>query len=513
VSGSGFKRTTRGARNVAASYLGAAAEGAVFLLITPFLVRNLGLAAYGLWGLAVSLADWIPFLDFGLREALLKFVAAHQAKRDVAAARRTIEAVAFVYLGVGVVAALAVVATSIWLLPHLVSEAADLGSLRMVFFILGASAVVGVPASAMGSLLEGLQRFDILNALRVGHQTLRFALVVVAIQLDFGVVGVAAADFGSRLCLHAARFVVIRRFYPEFVPLPRPHPGELNRLFGLGLWNALRQAADVASLRVFEPILAAFGALPEVGAFYAGRRLAAVPAEAIVPLAGVLLPLSSEMEAEGRHADLKRTLLQTTKLALVASIPFALVIGIGAPIIQTNWLGGRAPGTEIVMTIFSAVFVAVAAFLPSEAMLMGLGRSRLVSLCTLAHLILTVGLGVPMAARWGAAGLATAALAATLLTQVAVLIPAAAIACRVSVWSTIGHALMPAVFAGIPVGAGMLAVRDRIAVGGLAGLAVWSTGAMLLYGAICWRFALSTDERTFLREHVSRVVSGEERAA
>jgi O-antigen/teichoic acid export membrane protein len=219
------------------------------------------------------------------------------------------------------------------------------------------------------------------------------------------------------------------------------------------------------------------------------------------------------MEAEGRHADLKRTLLQTTKLALVASIPFALVIGIGAPIIQTNWLGGRAPGTEIVMTIFSAVFVAVAAFLPSEAMLMGLGRSRLVSLCTLAHLILTVGLGVPMAARWGAAGLATAALAATLLTQVAVLIPAAAIACRVSVWSTIGHALMPAVFAGIPVGAGMLAVRDRIAVGGLAGLAVWSTGAMLLYGAICWRFALSTDERTFLREHVSRVVSGEERAA
>ena len=506
---SAFKRRTAGARNVAASYLGAGAEGAVFLLLTPFLVRKLGLAAYGLWGLAVSLADWIPLLDFGLREALLKYVAAHQAKSDAAAARRTIEAVAFLYLGIGLLAAIGVVAASWWILPHFVSTDRDLRELRMVFYILGASAVVGVPAGIMGSLLEGLQRFDILNALRAVHQTLRFALVVVALQLGWGVVGVACADLAARLVLHASRYLVIRRIHPELVPLPKPHLGEIDRLFGLGLWNAIRQAADVASLRVFEPILATFGALPEVGAFYAGRRLAAVPAEAIVPLAGVLLPLASEMDAEGRHDALKRTLLETTKLALVVSVPFALIIGIGAPIIQTNWLSGRAPGTEIVMTIFSAVFVAVAAFMPSESVLIGLGRSRLVSLCTFANLLLTVGLGVPFATRWGAPGLAVAALIATLLTQVAVQIPAAAIACGVSLKDGIVRAFVPALVGGIPVGAAMYFVRDEIAVGGLAGLAVWSVTALAAYAAICWRFALSTDERAFIRHHVSRIVTGE----
>ena len=506
-----FKRRILGARNVAASYAGSAAEGAVFLLLTPFLVRRLGLAAYGLWGLAVSLADWIQLLDFGLREALMKYVAAHQAKSDTTGARRTIESVAFVYLAIGIVAGLGVIATSTWVLPHLVGDEVELGTLRVVFAILGISAVIGVPASIMGSLLEGLQRFDILNALRVGHQTLRFALVVVAIQLDYGVVGVAAADLLSRLVLHAARFAVIRRIHPQFVPLPRHHPGEIDRLFGLGIWNALRQAADVASLRVFEPILAAFGALPEVGAFYAGRRLAAVPAEAIVPLAGVLLPLSSEMEAEGRHADLKRTLVQTTKLALLVSVPFALVIGIGAPIIQTNWLGGRAPGTEIVMTIFSAVFVAVAAFLPSEAVLMGLGRSRLVSLSTMAHLAITVGLGIPFAERWGAPGLAVAALIATLVAQVAILVPAAAIACGVSlVRDGFARAIVPAIAGGALVGLGMLEVRDSIAVGGLAGLAVWSAAGIGLYGLICWRFALSREEQGFLRYHVARIVRGDD---
>ena len=505
-----FRRKTAGARNVAASYLGAAAEGAVFLLLTPFLVRRLGLAVYGIWGLAVSLADWIPLLDFGLREALLKYVAAHQAKNDTAAARRTIEAVAFLYVGIGLLAALGVVAAAWWILPHFVSTGADLKTLRTVFFILGASAVVGVPAGAMGSLLEGLQRFDILNVLRAGHQTLRFALVVVAVQLDAGVVGVAVADLVARFALHVARFVVIRRMYPELVPLPKPHFGEMDRLFGLGMWNALRQAADVASLRVFEPILAAFGALPEVGAFYAGRRFAAVPAEAIVPLAGVLLPLASEMEAEGRHEALKRTLLETTKLALIVAVPFALIIGIGAPVIQSNWLSGRAPGTEIVMTIFSGVFVAVAAFLPSEAILIGLGNSRLVSLCTLSQLVLTVGLGVPFAASWGAPGLAVAALIATLTTQVAVLIPAAASACGVSWRDGIARAFAPALVGGIPVGAAMYAVRDYIAVGGLAALAVWSVVGLALYAAICWRFALSDAERAFIRHHVSRILTGED---
>ena len=508
MTGTAFRRRTAGARNVAASYLGSAAEGAVFLLLTPFLVRRLGLAAYGLWGLSVSLADWIQLLDFGLREALLKYVAAHQAKSDTAAARRTVEAVAFVYLGIGIVAALGVVAASVWVLPHLVGDEVELRALRVVFAILGVSAVIGVPASVMGSLLEGLQRFDVLNALRIGHQTLRFALVVVAIQLDLGVVGVAAADLAARLALHAARFAVIRRIHPELLPIPKPHPGELDRLLGLGFWNALRQVGDVASLRVFEPILAAFGALPEVGAFYAGRRFAAIPAEAIVPLTGVLLPLASEMEAEGRHADLKRTLLQTTKLALVVSVPFALVIGIGAPIIQTNWLGGRAPGTEIVMTIFSAVFVATAAFLPSEAVLMGLGRSRLVSLSTLAQLVLTVGLGIPFAERWGAPGLAVAALIATLSAQVAVLIPAAAIACGLTLRDGIVRAIVPALAGGALAGVGMREVRDRIAVGGLAGLAVWSVAGVSVYAAIYWRFALSAEERSFLRRHASRVLRG-----
>ena len=501
-----FRRRIAGARNVMASYLGAGAEGVVFLLLTPFLVRRLGLAGYGLWGLAVSLADWLPLFDFGLRDALLKFVAAHQAKSDASAARKTIEAVAFAYVLLGILAGAIVIAVAWWVLPHFVDDPGDVRTIRVVFMILGLSASIGLPASAMGSLLEALSRFDLLNLLRIAHQMVRLVLVVLAIQFGLGVVGVAAADLAARMALHAARYVAIRRIHPELIPWPRPHLAEIDRLFGLGVWNALRQVTDVASLRVLEPIVASFAGLPAVGAFYAGRRFAAIPAEAIVPLAGVLFPLSSEMQTEGRHDDLRRTLRETTKVALIVSVPFALVIGIGAPMIQSNWLGGRAPGVEIVMSIFAAVFVGVAAFLPAEAILLGLGYSRLVSLCTLGNLVVTIGLGIPLTARLGAAGLALAALAATLLTQVAVLVPIAGIACGVSAGELLGRSVLPALLAGVPVGAAMFALRERLAAGGLAGLFAWSGGAVLLYAALGWRFVLTPDERSSVQAHMTRAL-------
>lgn len=500
-----FRRRIRGARNLAASYVGAAADGFVFLLLTPFLVRRLGLAGFGLWGLAVSLADWFQLFDLGLREALLKYLSAHQARADLRGARRTVEAVGFVYVILGAAAFAIVVVADRAILPWLVDDPLELETLRSVFFILGASGAISLPAGALGYLLEGLSRFDLLNLIRIGHQMLRLTLVVLALQFELGLIGVALAELLSRIALHATRFMAVRRLHPELLPFPKPHLDELRRLFGVGLWNGARQVADVVSLRLYEPILALFAGLPSIGAFYAGRKFAAIPAEAIVPMAGVLLPLSSEMEAEGRGADLGRTLVTTSKLALAVSAPIALLIGIGAPMIQANWLGGRAPEAEAVMMIFSAVFVAVATFMPAESILLGLGRFRLVALCAVAQVALTILLGIPLTARMDAPGLAFAALTATLVAQFAVLIPAGAVACGVPAYEWIRRALLPVAAAAVPVGIVMITLRDRVAVGGLAGIAAWGGGGMLTYGALFWAFGLTAEEKLYIREHSERI--------
>ena len=95
---SALRRFVPSIRNVVAGYAGTVAEALVFLLLTPFLVRKLGIDEYGLWGVGVALAEWVQFLDPGLREALMKYVAAHQARAEAVLVRRTADTALHLYL-------------------------------------------------------------------------------------------------------------------------------------------------------------------------------------------------------------------------------------------------------------------------------------------------------------------------------------------------------------------------------------------------------------------------------
>jgi O-antigen/teichoic acid export membrane protein len=333
---------------------------------------------------------------------------------------------------------------------------------------------------------------------------LRLALIVLAIQLELDLIGLAAAELVSRLFLHAARWTAVIRLYPSVLPSPRPHRDDLRRLFGFGLWSALRQGTETAASRICEPILAVFSGAASIGAFAIGRRVATMSAEVVVPLAGVLFPLSSELEASGRQGTLRQTLLKTTKFAIFAAVPLSLVLGLGAGPIQRNWLGGKAPEVEPILTIFSAVFLVVAASLPSEVILQGLGRVRLLAMLGLGQVAVIAGLGVFLTARIGPEGLALATLVAAATLQ-AVLIPVAARQCALPQSVLLGRAVLPAVVAGIPIALVMFWIRGVVASGGLASLATWAGGAALTYGLIYWRIGLDAEERAFFRSHVVRL--------
>ena len=500
-----FQRSIASVRNVAASYAGAAAESVAFLLLTPFLVRNLGIVTFGLWGLAVSLTDWLQLLDFGLREAILKFAAAHQARADAPAVRRLADAALWLYalisvlaLGLGVVLARVV-------LPALLPSHVDLPAVQMAALLLTVSAAISFPAGAAGALLEGLARFDLINLFRLGHAVLRMVFIVLALHLDAGIVGVAAAELVARLFLHAFRWIAIYRIDPALVPWPRRHATELGRLLSFGAWSGLRNAAEVAAARLYEPMVAALAGAPAVGAFYAGRRLASTSAEVVVPMAGVLVPLSSEMEASGRHTALRQTLLSSTKIAVVVGLPIALLLGVGAHPILSNWLGGRAPEAEPVLTAFSAMFLLTAVMMPSEAMLLGLGRTRLLALVGLSQIAITVALGVPLTKAMGPAGLALAALVGVAVAQVGGLIPIAAQGCGLGVGALLRRAVVPPLIAALPAAAFLVLLRP-MAMGGLAPLGAWASGGLGIYVVLLWWIGFDTEERAMLRSHFNRLI-------
>jgi len=167
-----FQRSIASVRNVAASYAGTAAESVAFLLLTPFLVRNLGIEVFGLWGLAVSLTDWIQLLDFGLREAILKFAAAHQARADAPAVRRLADAALWIYLLASILSVAVGLGLSRFVLPALIPAAGDLPEVQVAELL-----SVGISVRMGAVLLACTIRLYVPAATEIGTDTSKFSVL------------------------------------------------------------------------------------------------------------------------------------------------------------------------------------------------------------------------------------------------------------------------------------------------------------------------------------------------
>src|SRR5205814_2158959 len=121
---------------------------------------------------------------------------------------------------------------------------------------------------------------------------------------------------------------------------------------------------------------------------------------------------------------------------------------------------------EPVLAAFSAVFLLTAVMMPSEAMLLGLGRTRLLAIVGVSQIGITIILGVPLTKAEGPAGLALAALVGVGAAQVGGLIPIAARGCGLGVGALLRKAVLPPLLAAAPAAAILLLLRP-MAMGGL----------------------------------------------
>src|SRR5262249_13623547 len=143
--------------------------------------------------------------------------------------------------------------------------------------------------------------------------------------------------------------------------------------------------------------------------------------------------------------------------------------------------------------------------MPSEALLLGLGRTRLLAIVGLSQMALTIALGIPLTKVLGPAGLALAALSGVAIAQVGGLIPIAARGCGLGLGALVRRAVLPALVAAVPAAAVLVALRP-LAMGGLAALGAWASAGIGIYVLLLWWFGFDADERAMLRSHWGRLI-------
>ena len=185
---------------------------AIALAYTPFMVRTLGQAEYGLFAIAGAMASYLVILDMGLADSVVRRLVSLHGKDDQQGERDFLGSMLSLY-GALAVAVLAAAVVAILCVPLLFGNtmASDaLRTLQLMLVPLGISTAVVVAGNPLNATLVAHERFVFLRSLEMAVVVLVTAANVAALLLGGGVLAVVVVSSCGAICATTAKWLMIR---------------------------------------------------------------------------------------------------------------------------------------------------------------------------------------------------------------------------------------------------------------------------------------------------------------
>ena len=397
----------------------------VGLIAIPLIVRGFGVERFGVLTLAWAVIGYFSLFDMGIGRAITQSMAARlgsASARDVSRLVWTGLLLMFIFSLVG---AVIVASLSPWFVSSVLNLPQALREETIDAFILLAVAIPAVVLSAgLAGILTALQRFDLINALRIPMGMMIFLVPLAILPYSKSMAYVCAGLLLIRmlfLVLHAAAC-----FY-AYPPL-RAHRGversEIRGLLSFGGWMTVTNVIGPLMVYMDRFVIGATLTLSAV-AYYVTpyevvTRLWAIPAAVMA----VLFPAFAAANAgASSHAASLYSMGGRAVLGMLA--PIVLVLVVFAEEGLRLWLGDdfAQQSTVVLQWLAIGVFINSYAQVPF-AFIQGIGRADITAKLHLLELPVYFALMLWLLNMLGIAGVAIAwllraAVDAALLTWVA----------------------------------------------------------------------------------------------
>lgn len=489
-----------------ANVLGTGFRLLVWFVLTPFILGLLGPVAYGVWVVVGSLAAYGSLLDLGLTPALVKYVAEHVARGDPAAVGRVIATAVWLYIGLGLVAFAVFLAIAPWV-PDVLSIPPDQrGAATAVVMLTGLSLAIGIPSTAAPSVLMGLQRYDAVNAISAASTLAGAAATVIVLALGGGVVGMVAANIPVLLGTTAVTIVVIRRVRPDLGNgLGRPDRTLVRAMASYGSSSFAYQVSNLLQRKTDELVVGRFLAVALVAPYSIGRRVSDLVIIVTQQFMNVLLPLASQLHAEGDASRLRAVYLTATRLGMALSLPVGTTIIVLAEPFITAWVGPDM-GDAVPITIILAISSIVALTQwPAGAIFQGMARHRPLAVGALLTGLANLLLSVLLVQRVGLIGVALGTLIPTTLETLLFVLPYTTRKLGISIWQVVRWCVLPAGLPAIPSILVTYALRVAIEPSNLVAVALIGAAGAATYAVGYLVVGAGPLERDLLRQVLVRI--------
>ena len=395
---------TRALINVVSSWGGLGVNIAVGFFVYPFILHHLGDEASGLWTLIYSFTGYYGIFDFGIRSSLIRYVSKFRATGDKDELTRLINTSLFTYTCVGLFL-LVPTTLGVFYVNRVFQIPANFSyDARILFLMVGYATALGFPLGISGGILEGLQRFDLINWSNITATLLRAGLIIYVLRHGLGLLSVALITVSLPLISSAVLSVFAHQLLA--ISYGWKYVG----------WESLRQVASYGSVtfmiivafrlrfKTDAVIIGTFLSAAAITHFTIGARLVDYAAEVVSSMAQIFTPMSSHFHATGNYEQLRRIFVAGNRACAFIMFPMTVAFVVMGKSVIEAWVGPRYLSSYIILLIVLIPSTLYEAQSTSNRLLFGMSLHRSLAYVVLLEGIANVILSIVLVRRLGIVG-------------------------------------------------------------------------------------------------------------
>lgn len=394
-------------KNVSASWLGLGTDAITGFILTPIMVHHLGTAYFGLWVLVSAFGGYYGLLDFGTRNAIVRFVARHHATDDRDSMLKSLSSAMAGYLLIALIAAV-ITGLVAWQVEHLFNMAPKrIPPARLLILIFGLGTAVNFPLSVYGGVLEGLQKFSWIGTVQAAGSIVKTILVIIYLERGYGVVTVGLITILCNLATYVVYAFVAHKVLPYLkIALRHFDRVSMRSLTGFGLVTFWIGIANRLRFQSDSLVIGSLLSVRYIAVFAISSKLVMYSTEAVAAIAGVFTPMFSQFHAQNRQAELHAALHRGNLFSALVAFPIAAALFfLGADFIEL-WVGKGFSESYPILIVLSIPMCLYFAQGSSSGLLYGIAKHHLLAKVLLCEALLNLALSIFLAKRIGLIGVA-----------------------------------------------------------------------------------------------------------
>ena len=425
VAGSERPKKATVRRNVASNYMVAVVIVIVGFITTPILTHQLGILRYGVWALIGSLIPFLELLELGFANATIAFVSRHLELEDDEKVDATLNT-SFLCLSVlGIIAFGGVVVFAIFL-PHIITSIPPslVGQARFLLLLLAFDMAVSIPMDTFGGALCALQRFDLLSYSLIAVVVSQAIGWIIVVEFHGGLIALGVVSVVISLAGQVSRLIIVRRLLPWFhLSFRRFDRGLIRRFTSASGRYSIVQVADAMIGLSDVLIVGAAAGVPAAAVYAIAQRLGFLPLRITQPRTFLSFSQAGQLAARENWSGLRESTDEVVRFVLYLSVPSAIALGFLAGPTVEAWVGPLYREAASIIGLLCIAGVVQAWALAVRQSLNGAGRPTLSAVLYGTEAVLHIVLGIVLASRYGAIGMAEAALISVVLLEGMLMLP------------------------------------------------------------------------------------------